>query len=72
MDKLNNRGRKQAMRDRRREMLKMNEEDGYSGPEIAKKYGIKVQGVYAQLKKARRERGQERRLATQKEQELQP
>ena len=68
MDKPNKRERQQAQRDKRRQMLRMKEE-GFSGPEIALKYGIKSQGVYAQIKKAIRERAQERRLATLKEHE---
>jgi predicted DNA-binding protein YlxM (UPF0122 family) len=68
MDEPNKRQRKQAMRERRRKMLDL-KEDGYSGPEIAEQYGIKSQGVYAQIKKAIRERAQERRIATLKEQE---
>ena len=68
MDKPNKRKREQAQRDKRRQMLEM-KEDGYSGPEIAEVFGIKSQGVYTQIKKAIRERAQERRLATLKENE---
>jgi hypothetical protein len=65
MEKPNKGQREQAARQRRRDMLDM-KEAGYSGLEIAAKYGVKTQGVYSQIKKAIRERGQERRLATLK------